>query len=356
MLAERAAAEGGEADRQPGPAAVSEREFRVRGKLQDDHNNLNLRLRICQPGGMSPVFCVNAAVCTFPAMTHYVRTQGHVCVHVAPAKTVEFDFDLGADTAMSVATEMVNELSLSHDDARSIAMAIGEEIKQLTGKLVEFQRDDNESLLSSDSAEVLHAAHAAPVQDGGDGAAAMDVESVAALHQRAQAQLLHHTNGRRLPSALGKPHDRHTNPRIQHVHFHEGHGCPPLPAPSEYSAASFTAAPARLAVEASSAPGASPMDTSDQHGHSMSDSEATAAAMVAARLRGAGSAEQLAALQRNDSMQTIKASGEMAPLADDGAEQNSLVGIKRSGSGILSPSKDGQKLSLKCGPAQSAYA
>ena len=51
-----------------------------------------------------------------------------------PAKTVEFDFDLGADTAMSVATEMVNELSLSHEDARAIATAIGDEIKQLTGK------------------------------------------------------------------------------------------------------------------------------------------------------------------------------------------------------------------------------
>ncbi len=51
-----------------------------------------------------------------------------------PAKTVEFDFDLGADTAMSVATEMVNELSLSHEDARAIATAIGDEIKQLTGE------------------------------------------------------------------------------------------------------------------------------------------------------------------------------------------------------------------------------
>ena len=47
---------------------------------------------------------------------------------------MEFDFDLGADTAMSVATEMVNELSLSHEDARASATAIGDEIKQLTGK------------------------------------------------------------------------------------------------------------------------------------------------------------------------------------------------------------------------------
>ena len=31
---------------------------------------------------------------------------------------VEFDFDLAADTAYSVATEMVSDLSLSHDDAK----------------------------------------------------------------------------------------------------------------------------------------------------------------------------------------------------------------------------------------------
>jgi len=31
---------------------------------------------------------------------------------------VEFDFDLGADTAMSVASEMVEDLSLSHEDAQ----------------------------------------------------------------------------------------------------------------------------------------------------------------------------------------------------------------------------------------------
>ncbi len=36
-----------------------------------------------------------------------------------PSKTVEFDFDLGADTAMSVASEMVEDLSLSHEDAQA---------------------------------------------------------------------------------------------------------------------------------------------------------------------------------------------------------------------------------------------
>ena len=33
-------------------------------------------------------------------------------------KTVEFDFDLAADTAYSVANEMVSDLSLSHEDAK----------------------------------------------------------------------------------------------------------------------------------------------------------------------------------------------------------------------------------------------
>ncbi len=55
-----------------------------------------------------------------------------------PARTVEFDFDMGADTAMSVASEMVEDLSLSHDDAKAIAAAIKQEIKQLTGQAPMF--------------------------------------------------------------------------------------------------------------------------------------------------------------------------------------------------------------------------
>jgi hypothetical protein len=35
---------------------------------------------------------------------------------------VEFDFDLAADTAYSVASEMVSDLSLSHDDAKARAL------------------------------------------------------------------------------------------------------------------------------------------------------------------------------------------------------------------------------------------
>lgn len=45
---------------------------------------------------------------------------------------VEFDFDLANDTAMSVASEMVEEMSLSHGDAHKIAHAIKEEIMSLT--------------------------------------------------------------------------------------------------------------------------------------------------------------------------------------------------------------------------------
>ncbi len=39
-------------------------------------------------------------------------------------KTVEFDFDLAADTAYSVANEMVSDLSLSHEDAKVRQRAI----------------------------------------------------------------------------------------------------------------------------------------------------------------------------------------------------------------------------------------
>jgi Oxidative-stress-responsive kinase 1 C-terminal domain len=63
-----------------------------------------------------------------------------------PAKTVEFDFDLGEDTAMSVASEMVEDLALSAEDARAIAAAIKDEIKLLTGLL---DRRGDDSLASS---------------------------------------------------------------------------------------------------------------------------------------------------------------------------------------------------------------
>ncbi len=45
---------------------------------------------------------------------------------------VEFEFDLASDTAISVASEMVEEMSLSHEDAAVIAQAIKNEIFNLT--------------------------------------------------------------------------------------------------------------------------------------------------------------------------------------------------------------------------------
>ena len=64
-----------------------------------------------------------------------------------PARTVEFDFDMRADTAMSVASEMVEDLSLSHDDARAIAAAIKQEVKQLTGQAPMFSVVDRSAAL-----------------------------------------------------------------------------------------------------------------------------------------------------------------------------------------------------------------
>ncbi|BDA41908.1 probable serine/threonine-protein kinase WNK2 at N-terminal half [Coccomyxa sp. Obi] len=82
------------------PVLTGDREFCVKGKLMETEDKLNLRLRIGQ--------------------------------HTGPSKVVEFDFDLAADTAYSVASEMVSDLSLSHEDAKMIARAIKEEIVALT--------------------------------------------------------------------------------------------------------------------------------------------------------------------------------------------------------------------------------
>ena len=105
--------------------------------------------------------------------------------------------------------------------------------------------------------------------------------------------------------------------------------------------------PAALSPASSDALVLSALDTAGLHSgprRSASDSDA---AEVAARLHGAGGVEMLAALQRNASAPG-EAGGFGSP--DDGPEQNSLVGIKRSSSGVLSPSKDSQKVPLKCAP------
>ena len=89
-----------------------------------------------------------ARYCTPSVWFSYTSLQHvHPCLVAAgPARTVEFDFDMGADTAMSVASEMVEDLSLSHDDARAIAAAIKQEIKQLTGQAPMFSAVDRSVL------------------------------------------------------------------------------------------------------------------------------------------------------------------------------------------------------------------
>lgn len=124
----------------------------MRGRLQGDVDKLNLRLRIGQPQGMPPPLsgcwfrglfaavspgpagpsrvrgaapggsCLLATLLMFIASASDSLERGwrpqRGCAHPGPSKTVEFDFDLGADTAMSVASEMVEDLSLSHEDAQ----------------------------------------------------------------------------------------------------------------------------------------------------------------------------------------------------------------------------------------------
>ncbi|KAK9811046.1 hypothetical protein WJX73_009199 [Symbiochloris irregularis] len=80
---------------------TGQREFLVQGRISSGTHTLELRLRIMQPNG--------------------------------PAKTVAFEFDLGEDTAASVAGEMVEEMALSQDDAHAIATAIKDEVRLLTG-------------------------------------------------------------------------------------------------------------------------------------------------------------------------------------------------------------------------------
>ncbi|GAB4823146.1 hypothetical protein N2152v2_010192 [Parachlorella kessleri] len=88
-----------------GVAGSSQRRFLVVGKYQEDNDTFNLRLRICEPSGQ--------------------------------ARTVEFEFDISRDTAISVASEMVEDLQLSEEDAAAIATAIRDEIANLTTHLEE---------------------------------------------------------------------------------------------------------------------------------------------------------------------------------------------------------------------------
>ena len=323
---------------------------------------------------------------------------------------------MGADTAMSVATEMVNELSLSHEDARAIATAIGDEIKQLTGKhgsnvasqmwlltrrvhcqlgvaesgifcchtyadacisnvslrcldagkLVEFQRDEEvaddaheaESLRSSDGVDARGGAHSGP--------SAMDVDSRGG---RAGAPSGSSRQGG-VHAAAGRDFSRQPSSRIHHVHFHES-GCPPMAAPGARTASTafpqgvVTVGPGGGAPRAprpdaghigasSSEPSGDLQRMSDSGEHQAGDGVGSGDSTAA--LTAVSSADRLALLQRVDSHQTIRhgtaaaagAGRAAAPDEASAAEQGSVVGVKRSNSGVVSPNKEGDKLPLKC--------
>lgn len=86
-----------EGEGSPSPARVN-RGFTVKGQRTDD-NTVFLRLRIAD-------------------------SEGHV-------RNIHFPFDIDADTAMSVASEMVTELDLSDQDVTNIAAMIDAEIQAL---------------------------------------------------------------------------------------------------------------------------------------------------------------------------------------------------------------------------------
>ena len=84
-----------------------------------------------------------------PAVQAMAQAPG---VNAGAAKVVEFDFDLASDTAMSVASEMVEEMSLSHSDAERIALAIKDEIWNLTHKLQQGAEHTSTGSASDDEA------------------------------------------------------------------------------------------------------------------------------------------------------------------------------------------------------------
>jgi hypothetical protein len=120
---------------------------------QAEENKLSFQLKFTEPEGESCVrvegvgaarvclpclclCCVRALVCT--ALTHKLTaTPTHTTV--APStpttaghcKTVEFTFDMQEDTADCIAKEMMDDLSLSEDEAAKIAKKIKEEISRL---------------------------------------------------------------------------------------------------------------------------------------------------------------------------------------------------------------------------------
>ncbi|KAK9835569.1 hypothetical protein WJX74_003335 [Apatococcus lobatus] len=90
----------------PGETAElsGQKEFRVRGHHSQEEGKLNLKLRILE--------------------------------HNRQVKTIGFEFDLAEDTAPKIAEEMVEDLSLSHQEARAIVKCINGQVSFLTDTIM----------------------------------------------------------------------------------------------------------------------------------------------------------------------------------------------------------------------------
>ena len=226
--------------------------------------------------------------------------------------------------------------------------------------MVEFQRDEDvvdegheaESLRSTDGADGRNAGR-------GAGPAPMDIDG---RGERAAASALgsggNRQGGAATTAPAGRDFSRQTSSRIHHVHFHES-GCPPFAAPGTQTADQALPPTDDQATVAPT--GNSPASGDAGHGGPFGSSASQHPASSGqqrmeppdAAPRRVPSAEQLALLQRVDSHQTIKhgaraASAGTLPEELSATEQGSVVGVKRSNSGVVSPNKEGEKLPLKC--------
>ena len=227
--------------------------------------------------------------------------------------------------------------------------------------MVEFQRDED-VVDEVHEAESMRSTNGVDGHNGGHGVgpAAMDIDGRGGRPPAPAGGI----GGSRQGGAAAatatvsatRDFSRQSSSRIHHVHFHES-GCPPLAAPSTRTG--DQALPRGMATEPPG--GGSPAsgdaghigafgDSSSQHPVPFSEQRMDAPDAGPQRVP---SADQLALLQRVDSHQTIKhgaraASAGALPEELSATEQGSVVGVKRSNSGVVSPNKEGEKLPLKC--------
>ncbi len=240
--------------------------------------------------------------------------------------------------------------------------------------VVEFQRDED-VVTEVHEAESMRSTNGVDGRDGGHGAgpSAMDIDGrggqAAApaggfFGSRQALGSSRQGGGAAATASATRDFSRQSSSRIHHVHFHES-GCPPLAAPSTRTgdqALMRTADQSLPRGMATDPPGGgSPVsgdaghigpfgDSGSQHPVSSSEQRVDGPDPGSQRVP---SVEQLALLQRVDSHQTIKHSARAAsagalPEELSATEQGSVVGVKRSNSGVVSPNKDGEKLPLKC--------